>query len=236
MNETLTRLVDLQRADDHIGSLRKKRDELDSGLTGARKALDATKTLLDAAHKELLEAKARSHRHELELKGRENEVEQLKVKLNTASSNKEYQSVLLRIGEITAENSRIEDSILLAMDEVEAKDKLHEASRAKVREAEQSMRAAEERISQQRGDLEQQLAEATARREELAKGVPAEALRIYERIRAGNKKSGTAVAAVHGEYCQACQMAITPQEMTLLVTGQKIVLCRTCQRILVLET
>jgi predicted nucleic acid-binding Zn-ribbon protein len=84
--------------------------------------------------------------------------------------------------------------------------------------------------------MEAEAAEAASQRTTLSAQVPAEALRVYERIRAGNKRSGTAVAVVHGEYCQGCQMAITSHELTELIKGDKICICRTCQRILVLET
>jgi predicted nucleic acid-binding Zn-ribbon protein len=105
-----------------------------------------------------------------------------------------------------------------------------------MRDAEAGLRDAETKLAGEKAALEGEAGAAAAERTRLAGEVPPEAIRVYERIRAGNKRSGTAVAAVHGEYCQGCQMAITPQELTELIQGQRILICRTCQRILVLET
>jgi len=235
VRETIAKLVDLQKADHRALELRRRKDEMDTGLSGARKGVDAAKVSLEAAHKVLLEAKSQVHRKEMDLKQREDQIRDVNAKLGTATSNKEYASLLLKIGELKIENGRTEEEILLAMDEVDAKEKLHEEARSKLRDAEAALHEAEAKISAQKAALDSDAAEVAALRTALASQVPSEALRIYERIRAGNKKSGTAVAVVHGEYCQGCQMSITSHELTELIQGLKIVICRTCQRILVLE-
>ena len=97
------------------------------------------------------------------------------------------------------------------------------------------LREAEARVENERGTLDEQLAEQERGRGELAAAIPDKQLSLYERIRGGNRSSGSAVCAVHGMYCQGCQMEITPQQYADLVAGNKVVLCRTCQRILALE-
>jgi uncharacterized protein len=235
VKETIAKLVDLQKLDHRAVELKKRKDELEGGLAGAKKGLETAKTGVDAAHKALQEAKSHVHRKELDVNEREEQIRQLNGKLGGATSNKEYQGILLKIAELKAENGRTETDILMAMDEVEAKDKLHEAAKATLRDAEGVLREAEGKVASQRSAMEQEAGEAASQRAALAAEIPAEQIRVYERIRAGNKKSGTAVAVVHGEYCQGCQMAITSHELTELIKGEKLVICRTCQRILVLE-
>lgn len=235
MKETIAKLVDLQKADHLVVELRKRKDELDGSLAGAKKGVESAKVDVDAAHKALQEAKAHVHRKEMDVAEREEQIRQLNGKLGGATSNKEYQGILLKIGELKVENGRTETDILVAMDDVEGKDKIHEAAKAKLRDAERVLKEAENKVNAQKASMDAEAAGAAANRAEIAAMIPAEPLRVYERIRAGNKKSGTAVAVVHGEYCQGCQMAITSQELTELIKGLKIVICRTCQRILVLE-
>ena len=236
MKETIAKLVDLQKVDHRVIQLKKRKDELDGGLVASKKGVNAAKVVLEHAHKALLEAKALVHRKEMDVQERETKIRDLNGKLGGATSNKEYQGLILAIAEQKAENGRTETEILMAMDEVEGKDKLHEAARAGMRAAEALLAEAEAKIAAQKSALEADTAAALAERTEFAAQIPAEALRIYERIRGGNKKSGTAVAVVHGEYCQGCQMGITAHELTELIQGTRIMLCRTCQRILVLET
>jgi predicted nucleic acid-binding Zn-ribbon protein len=236
VKETIAKLVDLQKVDHRILEMKKRKDELDGGLAGAKKGIDAAKLDLDAAHKALQEAKSHVHRKELDVTEREGHIRDLNGKLGGATSNKEYAGILLKIAELKAENGKTETDILVAMDEVDAKEKLHDAAKSKMRDAENALKDAEAKIAGKKAEMEADAAAAEAERQALAGQIPAEALRVYERIRAGNKKSGTAVAVVHGEYCQGCQMAITAHELTGLIKGDKIMMCRTCQRILVLET
>jgi len=236
VKETITKLVELQKVDHRIVDLKKRKDELDGGLVGAKKGVDAAKAALEVAHKALQESKSHVHRKEMDVQEREGKIRDLNGKLGSATSNKEYQGILLAIGELKAENGRTETDILMGMDDVEAKEKLHEDAKSKMRDAENALKDAESKVADQKSALESEAAEAASQRGTLAKEVPAEALRVYERIRAGNKRSGTAVAVVHGEHCQGCQMAITSHELTELIQGQKLLVCRTCQRILVLET
>lgn len=236
MKETIAKLVELQQADRLVVDLKRKKDELDGSLAGAKKAVEAARADLDAAHRALQEAKSHVHRKEMDLKEREGHIRDTEGKLGSATSNKEYAAYLMKIGELKAENGRTETEILLAMDEAEAKEKLHEEAKARLRDAEAVLREAEGKVSSQKSAMEAEAAAASARRKELASQIPAEQLRVYERILAGNKRSGTAVAPVHGEYCQGCQMAITSHELTELIKGNRLVICRTCQRILVLES
>lgn len=236
MNETIGKLVELQKVDHLVAQLLKKKTDLDGGLVGAKKGVEAAKAALEVAHKALLESKSHVHRKEMDIQERDEQIRQLNGKLGGATSNKEYQGILLKIGELKGENGKTETAILEGMDEVEAKEKLHEDAKSKMRDAETVLRDAEAKINEQKSAMEAEAAEAASQRTTLSAQVPAEALRVYERIRAGNKRSGTAVAVVHGEYCQGCQMAITSHELTELIKGDKICICRTCQRILVLET
>ena len=236
MKEAISRLIDLQRADTAGFDAEKRRTELDRGLEGANRLLDEAKAVLDAAHKASQEAKAAVHRKEMDLKQREQRILDLQGKLGGATSNKEYQTLVVEMGALRAENGRTEEQILLAMDEADARERDEEAARAKMRETEQVHRAALEEVARRKAEFESALAESRRQRDEIATQIPAEALRVYERIRAGNKRTGVAVAAVHGEYCQGCQMSITSQELADLVNAKRLVICRSCQRILVLES
>jgi len=234
LKEALSRLIELQAADSAAAQAGKRRDEIDAQLRDAEALLAKAKDAEGAAHHVLQEAQAVVHRREMDLKQREGRITDLQGKLNGANSNREYQGILLEIQTIKAENGKVEEQILLAMDEVEAKEKLHEAAKGKTRETQGVVGAAKQAVAEKRAQFEAEMEAARASRDEIAKAIPPEALRIYERIRAGNRTTGIAVVEVHGEYCQGCQMSITPQEYSDLVAGSKIVLCRSCQRILVL--
>lgn len=235
MKDTIGRLIDLQRADDGIVELERTLKELDRSTAAAQQGLDAANTALEAAHHDSQEAAAAVHRKEMDLKEREDSIAKCTLQLNTASNNKEYSGLLLKIGTLKAECGKLEEEILLAMDAQEEVEGKEAAAKAVVGEAEGQLRAAEKRMEEERGRIEREIGERRATREECATSIPSEHLRLYDKIRGGNTSSGTAVVPVHGEYCQGCQMRVTPQEYSQLVSQRKLVRCRTCQRILVLE-
>ena len=235
MKETLARLIELQTTDDALTELRVRIDDLHKGLAGAQGALDKADQGVAAAHDVVQHAQAALHSLENDLAAGEQKVKTLDGRLNSASSNKEFSAIKLEIATFKAENGKLEERILMSMDEVDEKQRLEEAALAVKREAEADLRAAEARLEEQRQGLETEFEGLESRRGEIAAAVDPGKLKLYDRIRGGNRKSGTAVVAVHGEYCQGCQMAVRPQDLTELVKGEQIILCRSCQRILVLE-
>ena len=235
MKETLQQLIELQRTDDGVVALTARIEELDAQLNGARAALDEAIACVEVAHHAKQEAQATTHRFEMDLQQAEAEINKLEVQLNRASSNKEYQGLMLGIAAIKASNDKLEEQILLSMDASDEKERGEEAAKAGQRDAEAGLRAAEGNVEEERQGLMQELADMKTGRDELAARVDPTKLKLYDRIRGGNRKSGSAVVAVYGEYCQGCQMTVRPQDMVLLTQCTEIVLCRTCHRIQVLE-
>lgn len=235
MKEALLKLVELQKADHQAADAERRRVEFDKAMEGVDKLLAESKAGVEAAHKALQDAQSSLKLREVEVKGKEQRISDLTGKLGGASSNKEYQGLLVEIGALKAEIGRIEETMLVSMEEIEVKDKLHEAAKAKLRETEAIHRAARAEVDQRRKSFEDELAAARAARDAIAVTIPPETLKVYDRIRAGNKRTGTAVCVVHGEYCQGCQMSISAQEYSDLIAGKALVLCRSCHRILVLD-
>jgi predicted nucleic acid-binding Zn-ribbon protein len=233
VRDTINRLVELQQTDQDLGRLAAELEALAQATAAAERALDAARKDLEEHHQRTQEARAHVHRLEMDLQECETGIEKTTVALNTASNNKEYQGLLLKIGTLQAKAGKLEEEILEDMERVEEHESAEAASQARVKEAEGGLGDAESAREDRRSALEAELEESKVRRGTMAGEIPEEQLRLYERIRGGNLSTGTAVAEVHDEYCQACQMKITPQQLTQLVSGHKIVLCRTCQRILV---
>jgi predicted nucleic acid-binding Zn-ribbon protein len=235
VKETLQKLIELQRIDDGVVVLATRIEELDQQLGGARSALDTAIAGVAAAHHEKQESQAATHRFEMNLQQGEGEISKLEVQLNKASSNKEYQGLMLGIAAVKASNSKVEDQILMSMDDVDEKERGEEAAKLVQREAEAALRAAEGQVDEERQGLMQELADLKITRDEVAASTDPAKLKLYDRIRGGNRTSGSAVVAVYGEYCQGCQMAVRPQDLVLLTQGKEIILCRSCHRIQVLE-
>lgn len=232
MKETLARLVELAEWDRVIAKSVGTLDDLASGTRNAKKGLEKAQAGVKRAVEATKESQAKTHRYELDLQTAESKVESLGGKLNTASSNKEYSAILLEIGATKAEAGKIEEQILLSMDAHEAVERAEDAARVVVKEAEATLRAAEAKVEERRGQIEEQVEHAKKRREETAAALPDDARRLYEKL-LGAKNMRRVLAAVDGEYCMNCQMKLAPQQVAEVIGGRKLVQCRSCRCILV---
>ncbi len=91
-------------------------------------------------------------------------------------------------------------------------------------EAEQATARGE--VAEQRATLDGELATATAKRVETAKGVPTALRTRYDRIR--NKKRVLVVVALNGLACGACDTAIPMQRRHAMLATGAIELCEGC--------
>lgn len=91
-------------------------------------------------------------------------------------------------------------------------------------EEEQATARAE--VGEQRGALDAELAAASAKRAETAKGVPAALRTRYDRIR--NKKRVHVVVQLNSLSCGACDTAIPMQRRHAMLASGSIELCEVC--------
>jgi predicted nucleic acid-binding Zn-ribbon protein len=146
-------------------------------------------------------------------------------------TNKEYQAHRFEVELAKKKKGEVEDELLLLMDLVDTKKK--ELSRA-----EEALKTSEQRFKTEKADLEgsvgaleEELAEITNRRKEIAADVEPSLLRTYDKLRMTRK--GRALAGVTKEgSCMACRLQIEPQIVSDVKRAVTINACSYCQRIL----
>lgn len=84
-------------------------------------------------------------------------------------------------------------------------------------------------IAERKSEVEAELAQLNARREELAKGVNFEHLRIYDRLRISRRP--TIVKLANGT-CGGCHLVQPPAISHLIKRDNQLVTCEMCGRIL----
>src|SRR5437660_1122366 len=97
--------------------------------------------------------------------------------------------------------------------------------KAETREIEKEKEEARQRSAED----QQQLAEWTAKRDQLRAGVSADLLRHYDRV---VKLRKTGLSEVRDHKCTACQVMLRPQTYNEVRSGEQVVICDSCQRIL----
>ena len=169
----------------------------------------------------------------LQLKTNENKIVELKAKLNMASSNREFEIFKTQIDADTMANSVLEDEILESLDKI---DQMQVATGKCQQEVEAAM-SEESRITDEVAAAEPGLREETAElesalqaAEHILSGSVAEAYR-----RLVQAHGAGALASVENKACTACHAILSPNPLVEVNTG-KIILCRSCGRLLYLAS
>lgn len=210
-------------------------DGIDRGpkqLAARKKTVQQKEAELEALREKQKKLKIATDQSNLQLKSSESKLQGLKVKLNTANSNKEYEIITSQIEADTMANSVLEDEIIGLMEKVdEAKVTVTQAGTdlANARKEEQKLAgeiaAAEPGLIAKRAELEKEIAQA----ESIVPGdLQAQFRRLVQAHGAG------AFSEVDGDICTVCYVQLIPQAQMQLRSG-KLLFCKSCGRLMYLR-
>lgn len=230
MLPALTSLIALQdvsaRAEDarrRIAEAPGRIQALDQQLAGALKGLDDAKAALAATQtaRRALEG---------ECGVAQQKVSKYKDQLMEAKDNRQFHALQHEIATFGEEVQRIEGLIIekmLEIDDLTAKVKAAETTLTKDK---QSVAAQKTAIDTEVASLKQMLDTLTTERASIAASVPASALSTFETIFKARKH--LAVVKVVDSLCEGCRVRLRPHLYNQLRSGDQIIQCESCQRIL----
>ena len=212
------------------------RDRLARGprqVLAREKSVKSLEAEMDAAHDTVQQTKMLADRKQLDLKSSENKIEDLKVKLNGCSTNKEFHALQEQIAAAEMAGSVLADEILEAMEkcdqlELSVAEAMENVEAAKTELAKHRDVVASEAQSIQAdiGRLEEELAEAE-------KQIPADFRQDYRRLIRGKGADG--MAEVEGGVCQGCGKKVTINDQNNLLLS-KPVFCTACGCLLYMDS
>ncbi len=204
------------------------------------KRLSELEAKLSDALRLLSDAKDRLSKMALEKKKLESSIQDLEQKnskyrgqLTDVKTNEQYKALLHEIEFNEQHVKKIEDDILVLMEDEEL--------------LRQESRAGEERLKKEKEliETEKRTAVAEADQDQLALVMLEEQrqsiLQLIEKsvlddyLRISSFRKGIALARAYQESCQACHVRIRPQLLSHVMTGDSIITCDSCSRILYWE-
>ncbi len=186
-------------------------------------------SLLAEAKKEEKDFRMALDQKQLQLKTSEAKVKELRIKLNTAQSNREYQTLLEQIQAAEMANSVLADEILEALDKVDEHKKKVARCESDLAAARQKLETIRVEVSEQepllRGDIKR--LEAELKHSEAA--LPAEVREPYQRV--VHHLGEDALAPVENQCCGGCNQQI-PLNLCNKIMMNQPVFCKSCGRML----
>ncbi|HVJ82448.1 MAG TPA: hypothetical protein VNC50_15375, partial [Planctomycetia bacterium] len=184
---------------------------------------------VDAQSAAYMQLRVAADQKNLQLKTNESKIAQLQIKLNQASSNREYDVIQSQIDADRMANSVLEDEILEALEKVDQ-------AKIAVGKLEQEVADAKkglDQLSKDIGAAEAPLREEAVRLEaavrEAETELPQTIIEHYRRLVTSH--GAGALAAVENRACTECYAQLAPQDLVSVNTG-KFHFCRICGRLL----
>ena len=229
MNSTAEGLRELHRLH---RQLQQVEDELDSGprrIAATERRLEEKQRQGDEQKQRIIELRKVADGKSLQLKSNDAKITDLKAKLNSASSNREYDVIRSQIEADEMANSVLEDEILEALEKVDAAGVVLNSLGRKSQAAADRMQDVSSAVRNAKAGLRQQAEELTVRIGQARKIIPEKMKVAYQRLVQAH--GAEALAGVDQTACLACYAMVSPQERVQLNTG-KVILCRNCGRIM----
>lgn len=194
-------------------------------ITAGENIVAEATAALDAARQNVKSATMSCDEKQLQLKTREDRIEDLKAKLNTAASNKEFNLLKEQIAADKQANSVQSDEILEGLERIDELSVLADAADAELKKKTKEQK---ERVTSIEGRLEVAKADLDFVRNELEKAekdVPAAVKSEY--IRLSTSRGEEALAAIEEDSCGGCNQTLTTQ-MVDRVRLQFLTHCPAC--------
>lgn len=241
MGPVLNGLVKLQSVENRLRAAKAKLARCRRNVILQENQIRTLTSNLEAKKEEVQLTRVQSDRLELELKSRDESINNLRAALNSAKTNKEYAAVLTQLNTAKADNSKIETQILELMKDIEVDQQECERIAEQIADRKKILdhtRTETEQLSvKYQAEIDQIQKEWDAE----AKHITPDALRIFERV--AETYDGEALATVDEQEgktttysCSGCFMSITHETVNLLMTKDDIIRCPNCTRILVLPS
>lgn len=231
MSVTASALREIHRIHRQISDLRGRLQRGPRQVKATETHLQNLEQKYTVMKKSLTRARISADEKQLQLQQREDRIAELKKKLNSCGSNKEYQALKEQIAADEQANSVLSDEVL------EALESLDQQQAALAREEKERDGVAEElerlrpRTEQEQVQLTSELERVTGDLQQAEQSLPAELKDDYKRL--ARVRGEEALAQVDGDTCTSCYHKVSPQTLNMLMMG-KARACSSCGALLYL--
>jgi len=230
LNEYLDQLVALQAIDLEIDKIENAVKTEQSGLDKQVAALALREAVIEDLQEKISNLQKENRTLEGETADRMDRVRERQSKMMQVQTGREQAALLKEIEEAKRSVKDNEEKILAIMESVEKlttqiteEKNLLKGEKVLVAEETERVRTSIEAINKGKKDIEKKRATCAGK-------IKAGVLRKYDTLR--QRRSGLAVINVVDGVCQGCFMAIPPQKFNLLLRGDQMFDCPTCQRLI----
>jgi uncharacterized protein len=230
MTSDLQKLIELQQIDSQMAALRAEIAALPKHVAQIESRLAGSKAKVEAAVAAGKADEAARRKHESDIQDQQQKVSKYRDQSLSVKTNDEYRALMHEIQFAEQKIAASEDKILEIMVAADVRKETLKNAEAELQADTAENDREKEDVRQRTAADEKELAELTAKRNELRAAVSEDALRHYDRLLQLRK---TALAAVYeNQMCSGCSVLLRPQVFQEVMTNELFMTCDTCKRIL----
>src|SRR6201998_2259813 len=222
-------LLKLQDTDKEIRRLQDEVAELPKFVAVIEQKLVGTKAQLEKAQAAVKTDEASRRKYDASITELRSKISKYRDQSLEVKTNDQYKALLHEIQFAEKEIAANEDKILELMVNADARDKEVKAAQAELKAETADIEKEKEEARQITAKDEKLLSEWRAKRDQIRTGINEDLLRHYERV---SKFRGSGISEVRDQKCMACRVMLRPQTYNEVRSGQKVIECESCQRIL----
>ncbi len=240
MGATLEALIELQDVELQIVDIRRQLAAKQRSLARQAGKVRSAEEAFAQAKADLKRTQMAADEADVDLKGRDANVNKLRDNLNTVRTNKEYAAILSQLNNEKADRTRVEARALELMSEVETKRKSLGEFETAVREETGRLSNLKIQLDQAQSSFADRLSGLEGRRDQAAEKLDGKSIELFNRI--SERYEGEAMARVvqphprrHEYVCDGCNMSLAAERANALLSRDEVITCDSCGRILFID-
>ena len=232
MNPALQTLLELDKVNAEIARLSDEVAALPKRMAVIETKLADAKSQVESATAAIKTYETGKRKHESDVQDWQQKIIKFREQASAVKTNDQYRALMHEIEFAEKQIGDIEEKILIGMESFDS-------LQATLKAAQQDLQADKIEVEQEKeharaitAEDEKKLQELNARRSALCSQLDASTLAHFERIAAKRKN---AIAEALDQKCTACNVMLRPQRFNELLSGNELITCDSCGRILYVD-
>ena len=229
MNELLTQLVTLQAIDLEIDQIDNAIKSEQSGLDERMSALAKREALINELQESITSQQKESRTLEAEMADKMDHVRERQSKMMQVQTGREQTALLKEIEDAKKSAKENEEKIMAIMESIEKQTAQMEEEKNLLKGEKKLVTEETDKVRANIESIHKGKKKKDNKRNDQASKIKKSLLKKYDTLR--QHRNGLAVVNVVDGVCQGCFMSLPPQRYNMLLKGDQIFDCPTCQRL-----
>lgn len=230
MNEILVQLVELQAIDQEIDQIDNAIKFEQNGLDERISALADRETLISSLGEQIAAQQAESRTLEAEMADKMDHVRERQSKMMQVQTGREQTALLKEIEDAKKSAKENEEKIVALMETIETLTTQIDEEKNLLKGEKKLVAEETEKVRKNIESINKGKKAKDSARDKQAKEIKPNMLKKYDTLR--ERRNGLAIVNVLDGVCQGCFMSIPPQKYNMLLRGDQMFDCPTCQRLM----